>query len=278
VDEQHRDHEEDGGFARDAFAVAAAATTPRLGFGAEDVVLGGRVRVRRRRWTAAVGVAVLAAAGVGFGTGAAGFGGATPATSKAVSKTPAQRAADDGRLAYQAITKVLKGLDPSGSHITVNEPLTPDAFAHPGMCNGTTGGFGYVISGDWTADGKVPTATTPHVSVLIEFGNPKEDARGSATETKVTLSDHSVLAGDANGSADGQSVTAVRTLPDGRNLLVFVLDAANPAADEPRPDHQVVPFPFTRRQLEQVAGDLSLKFPFADGYEPTAACPAPRPQ
>jgi hypothetical protein len=274
VDEQFMEREEDGGFAREAFAVAVAATTPRLGFGAEDVVLGCRVRVRRRRWTAAAGVAAVAAVGVGFGTGAAGFGRATPGTS-AASRTPAQRAADDGRLAYQAITKVLKGLDPSGTHITLNEPVTPDAFTRPGMCNGSAGGFAYIITGDWTADGKPPTPTTPQVSVMIQFGNPKVGI-GTPT-TRVTLPDHSVVASDAKDSADGKSATAVRTLPDGRTLLVFVLDGASPVVHEPRPDHQVVPFPFTRQELAQVAGDLSLKFPFANGYEPMAPCPALHP-
>ena len=70
----------------------------------------------------------------------------------------------------------------------------------------------------------------------------------------------------------------MRTLPDGRTLLVSVLDAVNPAEHEPRPDKPVVPFPFTARQLAQAAGDMSLTFPFAHGYEPTEVCPGPGSQ
>jgi hypothetical protein len=282
VIEDVREYEEDSGFARQAFAVAVAETTPRLGFGAEDLVLGGRARVRRRRWTAtAGGMAVVAAVGVGFGTGAAGFG-ASPKPAQALSGTPAQQAAADGKLAYQDMVKVLKDLDPSGKHISLDEPLTPGAFTRPGMCNGQTGAFGYIITGNWTADGKPPAATAPQVNIMIQFGNPKADVvapaqgvNGWGPSTTQTLSDHSVLAAAANGSADGKSATTVRTLPDGRSLVIFVLDAANPIVHAPRPDKQVTPFPFTQQQLARAAGNLSLTFPFAHGYEPAEACPGP---
>jgi hypothetical protein len=283
MNEEVRGFEEDGGFARDAFAVTVAATTPRLGFGAEDLVLGGRARVRRRRWsTAAGGVAVVAAVGVGLGTGAAGFGGASPKPSEAVSQTPAQQAAADSKLGYQGMVKVLKDLDGSGTHITLEEPLTPVSFVHSSMCNGATGAFGYIVAGNWTADGKPAGATTPHVTVMIQFGNrknhqssPVEGVNGWGPTTTVTLPDHSVLATTVNGSSDGQSASALRTLPDGRSLLIFVLDAANPLFHEPRPDKQVTPFPFTKQQLAQAAGDMSLTFPFANGYEPAQECPGP---
>lgn len=267
------DEEEDGRFARDAFTAAVARTTPRLGFGAEDLVHGGRARVRRRRWSAAAGgAAVAAAVGVGLGTGAAGFGGAA-ATAGAAAGTPAQRAAADSKVGYQAMEKLLKDLG-QGSHITLDEPLTPESFLRPSMCNGQTGGFGYMITGSWTVDGKPPGPKDPHVTVMISFGNAKNDQSTSA-KTKVTLPDHSVLAGVTNDDPVGPSATALRTLPDGRSLLIFVLDDASPIGHEPRPDKLVVPFPFTGEQLAQAAGDMSLTFPFAQGYEPTEACPGP---
>jgi hypothetical protein len=276
-----RDDEEDGRFARNAFTAAVADTTPRLGFGVEDLVHGGRARVRRRRWSAAAGgVAVAAAVSVGLATGAAGFG-ASAVTAGDASGTPAQQAAADSKLGYQAMEKLLKDLG-QGPHITLDEPLTPESFLRPSMCNGQNGAFGYIITGSWTADGKVPGATDPHVTVMISFGNAKysQSAPGSGGNgwgpaTTVTLPDHSVLTSVANHSSDGQSATAVRTLSDGRSLLVFVLDEANPAVHEPRPAQQVVPFPFTGQQLAQAAGDMSLTFPFAHGYEPTEACPGP---
>jgi hypothetical protein len=93
--------------------------------------------------------------------------------------------------------------------------------------------------------------------------------------TTVTLPDHSVLSSATNDNPAGQSASASRTLPDGRSLLIFVLDAANPDVHAPRPDRPVVPFPFTGKQLAQAAGDMSLTFPFAHGYEPAEACPGP---
>jgi hypothetical protein len=273
-----RDDEEDGRFARDAFTAAVADTTPRLGFGAEDLVRGGRARVRRRRWSAAAGgVAVITAVGVGLGAGAAGFGGT--AADEAASGTPAQRAAADSKLGYQAMEKLLKDLG-QGSHITLDEPLAPDSFIRSSMCNGQTGAFGYIITGSWTADGKAPGATDPHVSVMISFGNAKDDQPGPGSgvndgrlPAKVTLPDRSVLVSATDDSPSGHSASAVRTLTDGRSLLIFVLDEANPAVHEPRPTQQVVPFPFTGQQLAQAAGDMSLTFPFAHGYEPTRTCP-----
>ena len=277
-----RDDEEDGRFARDAFTAAVADTTPRLGFGAEDLVHGGRARVRRRRWSAAAGgVAVITAVGVGLGTGAAGFGGMSAGPTGAASGTPAQRAAADSKLGYQAMEKLLKDLGQS-SHITLDEPLAPESFLRPSMCNGQTGGFGYITTGSWTVDGKAPGAMDPHVTFMISFANAKngQSAPGSGVNgwgatTTVTLPDHSVLTSVANHSSDGQSATAVRILPDGRSLLVFVLDDASPVVHEPRPAQQVVPFPFTAQQLAQAAGDMTLTFPFAHGYEPTEMCPGP---
>lgn len=274
--------EEDGRFAREAFTVAVAETTPQLGFGAEDLVHGGRARVRRRRWSAAAGgVAVITAVGVGLGTGAAGFGGLSAGPTGAVSGTPAQRAAADSKLGYQAMEKLLKDLG-QGSHITLDEPLTPETFLRPSMCNGQTGAFGYIVTGRWTVGGNAPGATDPNVTVMISFGNAKYDQSSPASGvngwgpvTKVTLPDHSVLASAENHSSDGQSVSAVRTLPDGRSLIIFVLDDASPVVHEPRPAQQVVPFPFTGQQLARAAGDMSLTFPFAHGYEPAEVCPGP---
>lgn len=278
------DDEEDGRFARDAFTAAVAETTPRLGFGVEDLVRGGRARVWRRRWSAAAGgVAVAAAVGVGLGAGAAGFGGSPAVTTRDASGTPAQRAAADSKLGYQAMEKLLKDLG-QGSHITLDEPLTPESFLRPSMCDGQTGGLGYIITGSWTVDGKAPGATDPHVTVMISFANakngqsaPASGVDGWGAATTVTLPDHSVLTSVANHRSDGQSAAAVRTLPDGRSLLLFVLDDASPVVHEPRPAQQVVPFPFTGQQLAQAAGDMSLTFPFAHGYQPAEVCPGPGP-
>lgn len=278
-----RDEEEDGRFALDTFTTAVAETAPRLGFGVEDLVRGGRARVRRRRWSAAAGgMAVAAAVGVGLGTGAAGFGGTPAATTGA--GTPAQRAATDSKLGYQAMEKLLEDLG-QRPHITLNEPLTPESFLRPSMCNGQTGAFGYIVTGHWTADGKPPGATDPNVTVMISFGNAKYDqpapasgVNGWGPVTKVTLPDHSVLASAENHRSDGQSVSAVRTLPDGRSLIIFVLDDASPVVHEPRPAQQVAPFPFTAQQLARAAGDMSLTFPFAHGYEPAEACPGLTPR
>lgn len=263
----------DAEFAREVLARTVDAGAPRaLGFGADDVVRGGRSRLRRRRLTAAVsGVAVIAAVGVGAGvTGFAdgrwgssgGGGGAGPGA------TGAQRSAADGKLAYQAAVKVLKNLDPSGKHIVLADPAPAAGYPHPSSCSTSTGGFSYQVDADWTADGKPATDTSPHLSVMIELSDAKMPVDGPRPKDR--LPDHSLVAGYVNGL--GLSMGASRILPDGRSLQVFVMDAsAN--VDDPKPAAAITPFPYTAQQLTEVVSDLSLKLPFADGYEPPAGCP-----
>ncbi|NUP53722.1 MAG: hypothetical protein HOW97_41330, partial [Catenulispora sp.] len=226
------------------------------------------------RLTAAVGgVAVVAAVGVGAGVtgfvdgrwGTSGGGGAVGPGS-----TQAQRSAADGKLAYQAMAKVLRKLDPTGKHIVLAYAVSATEYMRPSSCSANSGGYSYLADGDWTADGKPATATSPHLTVMIELSNAKMPVKGP--RPKVQLSDRSLVV----GYGDGPSMGASRVLPDGRSLQIFVTDASA-SVDEPKPAEAVAPFPFTAQQLTAVVSDMSLKFPFADGYEPPFPCPGGLP-
>lgn len=261
----------DDEFARDILTRAAggeSGTARVLGFSVDDVVHGGRSRLRRRRWKAtAGGVAVVAA--VGVGAGVTGFTGGWGTSEGGVGPgaTPAQRAAADGKTAYQAMVKVFKRLDPSGKHLTLAEPISAEGFRHPSSCQANSGAFSYIADGDWTADGRPATDTSPHLTVMVEFGDAKYTVRGPYDKTP--LPDHSLMATE---TYDSRGISASRTLPDGRSLQISVMDAAADP-NSPKPD-PVKPFPFTEQQLAAVVSDLSLKFPFADGYEPSGGCDA----
>lgn len=267
---------EDGGFAHEAMARVVAASEPTLGLGIDDLVRASRTRVRRRRWSAAVGgVAVLAAMGVG----AAGFAAHGSAPDLAATGTPQQRAAANDKLEYQAAVKLVRDLDPHGTHIALLNPL--DAGTNVMTCFAQGNSFVYLGSARWLAKnpGQWVPSQAPHVDIELLFRDsrpggppppPLSGKPGWGPVTKTTLADGSVVesAQSVLNTPGEEAISVWRTLPDGRSLEV---DVSNAEVTEGK-SVPLEPFPLTEQQVVEAVGDLKLKLPFAYGYEPRDHC------
>lgn len=267
---------EDGGFAHEAMARVVATSPPVPGLGIDDLVRASRSRVRRRRWSAAVGgVAVVTAIGVG----AAGFASRGPAPDLAATGTPAQRAAANGELVYQAAVKLVGDLDPQRTHIAMLNPL--DAGSNVLDCFTPSNSFAYAGSAVWNAQkpGEWDSNQAPHVNIEILFRDsrpggppprPLSGKPGWGPVTKTTLADGSVVESAQSAlSTPGQEAISVwRTLPDGRWVEI---DVSNTDVTG-QSSMALEPFPLTEQQVADAVGDLSLKLPFAYGYEPRDHC------
>lgn len=293
--------DDDGSQARELFARTAVQAHPRLAFTAEDLVAGGRRRVRRRRMAAIVGstasVAVVAVATAAFagggGSGTAAVPVASPVTrsprpaltTTSTAKQPltdAERTLAERKLAAAVFAEVAGKLDPGGKHLaSTGAPAGKEgAFApNTGVCTEKTKlQVSYGVIMDWTATGQNPfprpaDATSPYVDVTVEVFVPgtNVDQFGAGEDwgplTRTSLPDHSVV--QTGTTAGGHRVQAVRTMGNGQQILVRALDGSTAPDDKTQPTN---PFPFTAAQLGAIVGGVSLPLPFADGFQPHTSC------
>lgn len=275
--------EETGAEARELFArtVTGAEDRPRLAFTAEDLVLGGRRRVRRRRVGAALAgtasVAAVAVAATAFGVG----GAAGPASDS----DPALR---DAKLASAAFGELFSELDPGGHHLaTIGQKPDADFFLKFGgsQCDVTAHVIeSYGFEEAWTAGGEAvgprnSSDTSPWVHVVVSILAPGgQEGRfptsvGWEPNAKATLSDGSVV--QTASAAGGHELKAVRTLSDQRKIVVMIEDASVEVPPSGAPSiRPTEPFPYTAQQLGGIVGGLSLPLPFAAGYRPQGQCGA----
>jgi len=275
---------ESGAEAREVFArtVTGAGDRPRLGFTAEDLVLGGRRRVRRRRVGAALAgtasVAAVAVAATAIGVGRA----ASPASDS----SPAAR---DAKLANAAIGKIYDELDPWGNHLNAGgKKRDVDYFLQSGggQCDAAAHVLdAYGFEEAWTADGKgvgprngSDTSPWVHVTVLIAASSGQVGqflpGAGWGPVSKQTMADDGSVVQMAS-AAGGHEVKAVRTFTDQRQVIVMAEDESvvTPPAGAPAAK-PTEPFPFTADKLGAVVAGLSQPLPFADGYRPQGPCGA----
>lgn len=297
------ENEENAAETRAWFAQSVGQARPRLGFTAEDLVLGGRRKVRRRRVAgalastasvAAVAVAVTAFSGGGGGSQVVAGTGSTPTAVSSSPSTPgspsspgtpqAAKLLSDQKTAYAVLSKLFGELDPGGKHLTTQSPLAVTNMGF--LCSGKTHlQISYSGSEEWTVDGRpaVPRKnddTTPMIEVTVmvtaagyqqnvfgEWGGFQENWGPIARNT---LPDGSQLqTGTAGG---GHAVQAVRTLPDGRQLVVSAVDGSVHGVGLNKAVRPTDPFPYTADQLGQIVAGSSLPLPFANGALPNPDC------
>ncbi|WP_194916344.1 hypothetical protein [Catenulispora rubra] len=273
--------EENGAEARELFArtVPGAEDRRRLAFTAEDLVLGGRRRVRRRRAGAALaGTASLAA--VAVAVTAFNVGGVV---SPGSDSSPALR---DAKRANAVIAKLYSELDPGGHHLTMPSPdRSVDFFLKTGGANScdaqsqTPPSYNYTET--WTADGKAAFPrndgnTTPWIQISVTIRAPGGQAgqfrssSGWGPKVQATLTDGSTVA--TSSASSGHALEATRTFSDNRQVIVTVFDGSSQQRIESTPVAQPTePFPYTEQQLGRIVGGLGLPLPFADGYRPCGA-------
>ncbi|MBS2536275.1 hypothetical protein KGQ20_26270 [Catenulispora sp. NF23] len=277
-------------------AQSVGETRPRLGFTAEDLVLGGRRKVRRRRVAAAlastasvaaVAVAVTAFAGGGGSQVVAGTG-ATPTAVSGSSSSPTTAQGSKSRsdqAAYAVLAKLFGELDPGGKHLTSTQP--PLSVTNMGGSCDTESQLedGYSFTEQWTVDGRpaIPRKnndSTPvvQVTVLVTAASQQQDmfgVWGGVQESwgpiaKTTLPDGSVL--QTGTAANGHYVQAVRTLTDGRRIIAYAIDGSVRGVGADKTVRPTDPFPYTADQLGQIVAGSSLPLPFANGYQPPMDC------
>ena len=269
--------EETGAEAREVFARTVTGTEDRrqLAFTAEDLVLGGRRRVRRRRVGAALAgtasVAAVAVTATAFNVG----GVVAPGSGS-------NHALRDAERANAVIAKVFSDLDPGGHHLTMPVPKrsvdffrqTSGYYCDSPVPDSPT----YSYSETWTADGKAAFPrydgnTTPWIEIRVTIAPPGGlheefwSSAGWGPTLQATLTDGSTVT--MSSASSGHALEATRTFSDKRQILVTVLDGSSRQLIEAMPVAQPTePFPFTEQQLGQIVGGISLPLPFADGLPP----------